>query len=648
MLASIGVTTVADLDQLGRDADEAVLAAAQDNGFRERPSAPAALLPGMIGSVASSVRMTTFVRTAELRGLNFTVDEDCAVPLPLSPHEKHPGSVADIFQNLTCPVVHLGYLCGHRQQWQNLGTHLGEVVHSLALAPGESRNIALVNWRRRQLTALEERTTTDEQLTATFIQNRALEEITTAVAKEHQEGGTQTEANTAVTAASFVAAGALVGAVAGGVIGTIAQPGAGTLVGAGVGGAAGVVAGGLVSSGAQVLGTIEAETDGERDIIADVHQRIALSTSQTASAVRSLWSTVVVEDAQAEGVDARTSNIINYNHMHSLNIEYYEVLQRYLVQLETDRLQPLLFLPFTFFDFTHFRFVRDYWEAVRPHVGDEALQAQGDSYFVTEEVPEAPDLLPVPPEPVPPEGTDALTVKALVIDVLWDGFPRENTTIDLALLRGQQEVAGTEAEHSVPATRLGGYDHGHRYSFGDVTDAGGITGITLSRNQGFEQDTPYRVRVAGGRLSSGARLIESLEGQIIRLNGTMDGDAATISLTIPWSPAADFESGDALALETYKEAAKERAKIVAKNRAREAAYEALVENIARFEVRLQKLVLRRRHFFTRVILDAIEPQEITQLLEALTIGHEDAAMSGSRSAPSPTRSRSVSRPVRSS
>ena len=326
-LASIGVSTIGDLEGLAREVDAAILAASQDNGFSERPSAPAELLPGQIGSVASSVRLTTFVRNIELRKLILSVGNECVVELPLSPLAKHPGSLSEIFTNLRCPVVHLGFLCGHRQSWQNLGTHLGEVVHSIALGPGESRNIALVNWRRRQLTTLEEKTTGREQLTATFIQNRALEEITTAVAKEHQEGETQTEAGTSVTAGSFVAAGAITGGIAGALIGTIAEPGAGSLIGAVVGGTAGAAAGGLIFSGSKALGMVEAETDGDRDIIADVHQRISLSTSQTASAVRSLWSTVVVEDAQAESVEATTSNITNYNHMHSLNLEYFEVLQ---------------------------------------------------------------------------------------------------------------------------------------------------------------------------------------------------------------------------------------------------------------------------------------------------------------------------------
>ena len=66
VLAAMGVKTIGDLAQLAKEADDVILAALQDNGFRERPSAPAQLLPGMTGSIASSVRFTTFIRDGGL------------------------------------------------------------------------------------------------------------------------------------------------------------------------------------------------------------------------------------------------------------------------------------------------------------------------------------------------------------------------------------------------------------------------------------------------------------------------------------------------------------------------------------------------------------------------------------------------------
>lgn len=668
ILATIGVATLAALVELGVEAEAAVAAAQQDNGFRERPSAPAALLPGLLGAVASTVRFASFIREQQLRGLRFSIDRDCAPDLalstrqnkdsgrtsladllallksqPLSAREladlqqrlaraKTPADLAaiverlagrpdpvgglltDIFERQPCPVFELGYLCGHRQQWINLGTHLGEVVHSISLAPGESRNIAFVNWQRRQRTARTERTRVDEALSASFVLNRALEEITSAVAREHQAGGSSTQANTAATAVSVVGALAI-GAGVGAAIGTAVAPGVGTAVGAALGaGVSGALAAGVVSSGAQALGTIESDTSGQRTIVADVQQRISLSTSQHASSVRSLWSTSVVEDTQAEQVEATTSNITNYNHMHALNLQYYEVLQHYLARIELEKIEPLLFLPFTCFDFTQFRFVRDYWDTVRLHLGDEGLVAQGDSYFVTERAPEAPDLVPVPP-PI-----DLRNGRLRDVRLQLSFTYNKAITIKLAIKSGSRLIQGRdETQPTAGDVRF------RTFSFPGTIEAGNEVKVIVSVD-----------RKDGGLVKLGLRALEATaenDEKRFQLDDTPVGSVTVANAvrkkdyTVVWN-IPDLEPRGA-ALEEAKNA-KERAKARATNEARQLAFDTLTANMARFEERLQRLVLRRRHFFTRVILDAMEPEEIRQLLESVEL-REDGA--GAQSVP---------------
>ena len=106
----MGVDTIADLAALGKEADEAVQEAALDNGFRERPSAPAQLLPGITGAIGTSVRFATFVRDVELRELRFKANSECVVPLPISSKMKHPGSIVEILEAQKCPIVRLGYI----------------------------------------------------------------------------------------------------------------------------------------------------------------------------------------------------------------------------------------------------------------------------------------------------------------------------------------------------------------------------------------------------------------------------------------------------------------------------------------------------------------------------------------------------------
>lgn len=657
-LAKVGINNLADLAGLGDEADAAIAAVNVDNGFSERPSAPAALIPSVIGSVASSVRYTSFAQDADVRGFRFEVDENCFYALPLSPAKKkspakplskNPGkaaspSLADVFSAQHCPMIQLGYVFDHRQRWINLGTHLGEVVHSVSLAPGESRNIAMVNWRRRHLTSIEQRTTTQEQLVAIFVQNRALEEVASAVAQEHQQGRTRTEANTLVTAGAFVAAGAALGGIALGTAGavtlgvaggvasgsTLAIAGAlaGGAAGAALGAVAGGAAGGMVFSGAKALGMIESSSDGDRDIASTMQQRITLSTSQNASAVRSVWSTAVVEDVQAESVEASARNITNYNHMHALNVEYYEVLQRYLTQLSIESVQPLAYVPFTFFDFVDFKFVRDYWDVVRPTIDGEDLKAAGDTYFVEDSLPDKPDLLTQPAVVVPPDDVQGLRLNGLEIHIefragssgMSSSVLNRTTEIDLELVKGGVSVQPESDRNISEAPPAGLAVKKMKYNFGGVGDAQLVSAVRLKSNQAFDSDIQVVVRVHEGKLDvdrDGGARVKDLNGSVISSGATFPKEYNQFELN--WIPASDELSKHAAKLDAYNAYVKEVERVVEENARRTVDFERLGRNLKR----LQRLLLRRRHFYTRVILNAIEPEEIIQLLEAMYLRFGD-------------------------
>ncbi len=659
ILRRIGVRTVAELAAFGSFAQREIQHALESNGFYERPSAPAELLPGLVGAVTSSVRFNTFVQDDELRRLNYVINKQCVPRLPISgefpgkggqpalagalsdlakravdpsilanlktqlsqatnaaglvdalrkslvtTEQSSGGSITELFEKSRCQVFRLGYLCGHRQQWINQGTHLGEVLHSIALAPGEPRNIAYVNWNRSQITRRNENTNVAEQLDANFVQTRALEEVTSAVAREHQTGGSATEANTASTAVGAVGALAL-GAGIGAAVGTAVAPGVGTAIGASVGaGIAGVAALGVVSTSASTLGQIESDTRGDRSIVADVQQRIAMSTTQRASAVRSLWTTAVVEDTQAEGVQAQTSNITNYNHMHTLNVMHYEVLQHYLTRTELEQVQPLLFLPFTHLDFTRMRFIRDYWDSVRDYIEDEGLRAQGDLYFVTEGIPEQPDLLPVPPL----LEFEKATLTGVVLQLIFVSDSRIDFTVT---------VRADGVDHvGTRGTATAGDVRNLKFSFPTMTtDSDVSVRVGIDRSTGGTLGITVNVLEATVEFRNSRRLLENIGlGQVTYRNSELK---ATKSLT--WDiPNMDTNTTPSKALN-----AKRRAQAKAENDSRLQAFAELSDSLARFEERLQRLVLRKRHFFTRVILNAIEPEELLQLLEAVGIGHDD-------------------------
>jgi len=191
------------------------------NDFYERPSAPPELIPEPIGSISSNTRYSSFIVDKNIGAITIEINDDCLIPLAITNQdaqlyfnhssrltkpkvilnnpinhsefllhdsninlkkiiEKFPNlsnllagntpSLSDAFTQVKCPKIKLGYIVGHSQKWTNMGTHLGEVKHSVCLAPAESRNISVVNWRRNQTTGLNQNTHLNENLNSKFSQ----------------------------------------------------------------------------------------------------------------------------------------------------------------------------------------------------------------------------------------------------------------------------------------------------------------------------------------------------------------------------------------------------------------------------------------------------------------------------------------------
>jgi hypothetical protein len=382
------------------------------NEFSEPSSAPDELMPVILGNVESSANFSSFIkdRTIKFNGLELVyddqrkyVDQRLAALFPvqglsalLSRYHK-----PNQYFKTPVPEIRLGYITKMSQKWINVGTHLGEIIHSLPLAPGESRNIAVIDWKRKQATRRKEDTEVSEELTNELFHKRALDEVTRSTATEHQFGSTDTAAGTAATAGAGVVGaalaggvagalpGAAIGAIAGGVAGAIAIPGVGEIPGIPAGALAGAVIGfgigATIGGGAALLGaanaqlgTIHSETTGDRTIVGQLSQNITEMTVQKGSALRSLWSTVVVTDEQAENERLSTRNVTNYNHSHTLTIQYYEVLQHYKSELSLTAAEPILFLPFRPLEFT-IDFIADYWHILSQGIRDVRLRKEYDA-----------------------------------------------------------------------------------------------------------------------------------------------------------------------------------------------------------------------------------------------------------------------------
>lgn len=411
MKNDFGVQTVAQLAEFNPFLEAQRFLISAGEVFREPASAPDELMPQMIGSVESTATYSTFVKekTLRLEGLALVYDQERKHYVDSSLAALFPvhglQAIATTFlgkQLAPLPdpdvVLHLGFVSKSTQRWVNTGTSLGEIVYSLALAPGESRNIAILDWTRSQRTKRSEDTTAREQLTNNLFHVRALDECTAVTAGEHQNGGTLLAAGTLATAGARVASVAMVGGLAGALPGsaigafagaalgaptgpgdlatTLAGAAAGAVIGFGIG-AAGATSGSQLGAANAQLGVLRTDSSGNRTVTTDVHQDIAERISQNASNIRSLRSNIFVSDDQSETQNLTGRNITNYNHSHMLNLQYYEVLQRYRAELRMTAAEPLLFLPFRPLDF-NLELIKNYWSILRTGVEDLELRKNFD------------------------------------------------------------------------------------------------------------------------------------------------------------------------------------------------------------------------------------------------------------------------------
>ena len=210
------------------------------------------------------------------------------------------------------------------QSWYSQGVALGQLLHSLALAPGESTRVAMIDWSRQQTGTQGEQSGQVEQIAGGTTHKRAMSEVQDAVAREAQNGFSDTSANS-----QQVQAGG----------------GGGFSLGPFTGGAS-TGYGSASSSGSTVTGT-----SGVRSIAATMTQDVADATSQAASSVRTMFASVVRELSQSEHEAVSTRVVANYNHMHALTVQYYEVVQIFRMTVQLHALEPCLFVPMRPVDF---------------------------------------------------------------------------------------------------------------------------------------------------------------------------------------------------------------------------------------------------------------------------------------------------------
>jgi len=225
-----------------------------------------------------------------------------------------------------CTIAN-GHVLRFKQEWIADGYSMGSLLYSLPLAPGQKKQIAVVDWERRESAARTESVEFSEQLNALLERDRDISEIVSGTIRESTRGGSSASS----------------GSIAGGL---------------GVGAIFGPVGAVLGIGGGHSSADSSAWQESSRSTAANALNQLRDRTAQSASSVRSLRSSVVQTVTQGERVIATTETVANYNHCHAITVQYFEVLRHLLVRQRLVDVQECLFVPLLMSWFTSAKALR--------------------------------------------------------------------------------------------------------------------------------------------------------------------------------------------------------------------------------------------------------------------------------------------------
>jgi hypothetical protein len=204
----------------------------------------------------------------------------------------------------------LGLVLRFEQSWQPVGQCLGDIVYSLALAPGEARDMAMIDWSRSESVSRLDSIDYSEQLLHNQHHDRSIEEAINAGLHEHQEGWSFLAGTAGAASASIP-----IDAVR------------------------------LSASADHAIGVGISSSTGDRNLAGFSQQELADTVTQSTTLLRGLRSTVLVQADQNESNTLQTRTVANHNRCHALTIQYYEVLRTYRIVTKLAGVDLALLVP---------------------------------------------------------------------------------------------------------------------------------------------------------------------------------------------------------------------------------------------------------------------------------------------------------------
>lgn len=209
-----------------------------------------------------------------------------------------------------------GHILEWRVQWRSNGYSLGNVAHTLTLAPRQARRIAMLNWRRKEEAARREITESRDVIEQSTSRTRDYSDAVQSSLSEWSKGGSKSKTTGAAGGVGFAMGPVVIGG--------------------------GVAHGRSSSSSWQ---------QGGRNVAASEQQSLRDAIRQHGESLRRLESTVVTEVTQEEEIEGISEVIRNANYCHSLTVIYHEILRHLRVDTVLSGVRECLFVPFSISDF---------------------------------------------------------------------------------------------------------------------------------------------------------------------------------------------------------------------------------------------------------------------------------------------------------
>ncbi|MEO0535909.1 MAG: hypothetical protein AAF215_18800 [Cyanobacteria bacterium P01_A01_bin.123] len=297
-----------------------------ENTEYEDPDAPSDLLPKS-GEYATEKAYYSSIFIDEI------ISDDQESFMEINSSDFFPIDLSDEFEYQGFSKPATGAILTFEQAWYPEGLALGQLLHSVALAPGESTKIAIIDWERKLSTSTNEDISQSENLSNILEQNRTVGETVGANLKESQSGFSNT-------------------------FGYGKAENKGGAGGASIPGLSFGFSSGQTENIANAMSV--SSSKGQRQITGETLQKIDSSTQQNASSIRNRHAAVIKEVSQNESESIKTRTITNYNHSHALSVHYYEVVQIYRTITRLSKYDRCIFIPMRILDFGDTRIIHKY------------------------------------------------------------------------------------------------------------------------------------------------------------------------------------------------------------------------------------------------------------------------------------------------